>query len=223
MFYLIVALVQLLAIFIISRKTTRKIYLAIHRFSKHKQTTAYLYSILFLPGTFIHEMSHFIMALILFVPVGQIELMPEFREHRLKMGSVPIAKTDPVRRFFIGVAPFIFGTTAILGGLYAVTIHQQSNNIFLYLLLIYLIFTVSNTMFSSKKDMEGTAEFLAIVGLIVIFMIAGGVRITLFKNIPNWINEQANFFQLVNIFLLIPLIIDLAVLGIMKKDSQTDY
>src|ERR1035437_2432032 len=66
-------------------------------------------SFLFLPGIIVHELSHILVAAILFVPVGSMEFAPKRHGNAVKLGSVEIAKTDPIRRSIIGCAPFFMG------------------------------------------------------------------------------------------------------------------
>ena len=63
-----------------------------------------LFSILFFPGTLIHELAHWLMAKLLFVPTSSMEFIPQIQGGSIKLGSVSIAKTDPLRRLLIGVA-----------------------------------------------------------------------------------------------------------------------
>ena len=81
----------------------------------------FLYSILVLPGTIIHELSHWIVAEVLGVRTGQISIFPDLETgaSTRRLGSVATAKSDPFRAFLIGIAPFISGLAilAVLGTL----------------------------------------------------------------------------------------------------------
>jgi len=114
-----------------------------------------------LPGTIIHELSHWLTAELLGVPTGEITLIPRFEEGlELKMGSVAIAKKDPFRRTLIGLAPLFTGLTLISVAAYFLPFPVWSNfNLFPHSLLVIAIFLVSNTMFSSKKDLEVAVPF----------------------------------------------------------------
>lgn len=159
---------ELFLLFVLSRKTTQNISLLLYLLLRNKKAAIWGMAILFLPGTIIHEFSHAIMAFLLHVRVGEMELFPEYKDGGLKLGSVQVAKTDPFRNFFIGVAPFIFGTGILLIIIYLI---MSSGSPFTWWVLfpfLYLIFTVSNTMFSSKKDLEGAIEFFILVGVLSI-------------------------------------------------------
>lgn len=138
-----------------------------------------LYSLLFLPGVIIHELSHLLTAAILGVRTGNINIFPtEIKEDSVKMGSVMSAESDPIREFFIGLAPLISGIMIIT----IVTILQFNNNFelnVLNILLLYLIFTVSNTMFVSKED-QRSFWVLPFIGIIIIsFYYAFGTQINM--------------------------------------------
>ena len=108
-------LVELVILSLLTRRLHQHISQAVFRITKNQKTTMYVLAILFLPGTFIHEVAHFLTALVLLVPVGQPEFLPEAIEgNKIKLGSVPIAKTDPLRRFLIGIAlPANLGSTGL--------------------------------------------------------------------------------------------------------------
>ena len=196
--------IETLILYLLARRTTSKIFNLIFRLTKKHKLTTCLFALLFLPGTFVHEMSHFLFALFLLVPVGQIELMPEFQENGIKMGSVPIGKTDLVRRSLIGVAPIILGLAIILGSIFFIYQHLMLNSILALVIIGYLSFEVGNTMFSSKKDLEGIIPFLVILALFTVVLYLLGVRINL------EINSQ--IFKLADLFLLVPIAIDCLVL-----------
>lgn len=172
---------------------------------------------IFFPGTIIHELSHLLMAGLLFVPTGHIELWPKLEGDHVKLGSVAIAETDIFRRFLVGAAPFIFGTALLLGLLfYAAQNNLFANNIYI-LLLAYTSFEIGNTMFSSKKDMEGALELfgaLIFIGLVLYFL---GIRLPS-ANITGIFENPVvtQVFQQGNIYLLIPLGLDVLILLVLK-------
>ncbi|SRR5258706_9402346 len=190
MIYLILLVLEILVLFLLMRKLLPKIY---------RRLGIWLFSVLFLPGTFLHEISHFLTALFLLVPVGQIELMPERTESGLKMGSVPIGKTDPIRRTLIGVAPVIFG----LGVLFITT--PFTIPIWAH---AYIAFEVGNTMFSSKKDLEGSIIVFIVLATIISILYLMGVRIDF--------NFDYSIIQRADLFLAIPVGIDFLLLLILR-------
>ena len=201
---------EIVALFFLSRILTRELSYLFYRVFRSRKVSIWLISILFLPGTIIHEFSHALMAKLLFVYVGKMELMPQLNGESLKLGSVEIGKTDIVRNFLIGIAPFISGTIILLILLYS----AYANNIFginiFTLLILLLTFMISNTMYSSKKDMEGAIEFFLLIVAPIIVLYLLGVRFP----IPQ-INLES-YFRMGSIFLAVPLVLDIAFISISK-------
>jgi hypothetical protein len=180
-------------------------------------------SFLFLPGIIIHELSHFLIAVILFVPVGDMEFMPKANGNAIKLGSVEIGKTDPIRRSLIGFAPIFAGLSIILTAIYLFSSNFplfQNINIYLYiaiiLVIIYFLFAVSNTMFSSSRDMEGTVEIL--IALFIIFVAAYilGFRPQFSVLDKVFTGEVVAIIQRATIFLSVPIFLDLFILAFIK-------
>lgn len=180
-------------------------------------------SFLFLPGVIIHELSHLLVAVILFVPVGDMEFTPRKNESGVKLGSVQIAKTDPVRRSIIGFAPVCVGLMIVVGIVYLFSsnaVFLKDKNIYVILSVVlaitYILFAVSNTMFSSSKDMEGTVEIL-----ITLLLILGAIYILGFRPSLSFIDkiftkEVLEVIKKSAIFLLAPIAIDLFILGTIR-------
>ncbi|MBI3159051.1 MAG: hypothetical protein HYZ26_05575 [Chloroflexi bacterium] len=69
-----------------------------------------LFALLFLPGVLLHELSHYLMAKLLFVPTGRFSIFPrDLKNGMLQLGYVETAKTGLLREFFIGIAPLLAG------------------------------------------------------------------------------------------------------------------
>ena len=76
-----------------------------------------IFSFIFLPGVFLHELSHFIMAKLLGVRTGRFSLLPQsLPDGRLQLGYVETTRSDIVRDSLIGAAPLI--VMALWIGLY---------------------------------------------------------------------------------------------------------
>ena len=202
-------------LFLLSRKISKEL---------SKFLSINLLSFLFLPGVIIHELSHMLVAVILFVPVGNMEFTPKIGGGGLKLGSIEIAKTDPIRRSIIGFAPVLTGLGIIIGLTYLFANNSSIVQIIepnvmwkigIGVFIVYLIFAVSNTMFSSKRDMEGTVEIL--ITLLIIFAAAYilGFRPQLaFNNL--FTKEVLEIVRKSTIFLFAPIVIDLFILGAIK-------
>ncbi len=203
---------EFLFLFLLSRLLSRTISQFFYHFSRSQKVTIYAVAILFFPGVVIHELSHWLMAQILFVPTGKVEFLPVLRGSELKLGSVAVAQTDPIRRAIIGVAPFVIGAAILLVLLFfyqqIVFIPERLRIVFLG----YFIFEIGNTMFSSKKDLEGTVELgltLIIIGIVLYFL---GVRLPDRLIVFFLAGKVTSLISKADYLLLFPIAIDLVLI-----------
>ena len=166
-----------------------------------------VYILLFLPGTFLHELSHYIAAKLLFVRVGKFSLRPEKRETEIVLGSVAIEKTNIVKRLIIGAAPVIVGLFLIIGIVYLVVTRELTSDWRVVAFLSYFIFVVGNTMFSSKKDMEGAWKviiFSLVIGVILYLL---GLRV--------YFDADVEVLKIAGLYLLPVIAIDAGILCVL--------
>ena len=159
MINLLLFIFQLIILFLLARSFSKHFFRFWFILTKSKIWSIRLMSVFLLPGTLIHELSHWLVAEILQVPTGKMSLMPEVVDGSgVKLGSVQIARTDVFRRTLIGLAPLLIGLVLI--GLLVLVIPSdvlacRDWNCGLGIVLPLVgVFLVSNTMFSSKKDLE---------------------------------------------------------------------
>ncbi|NJC95901.1 MAG: hypothetical protein C3F07_13995 [Anaerolineales bacterium] len=152
--------------------------------------TMVAFQIIFLPGVFLHELSHFLTAKLLRVPTGRFSVIPRaLPDGRLQLGYVETARSDVVRDSLIGAAPLIVGTLVVayvsiyqldMRVLWDVLRNGQFNLFWMgigalprvrdFYLWFYLVFTVSSTMMPSESDRHAWLELVISVG--VLFAIA---------------------------------------------------
>lgn len=203
----LIFIVELFVLYFLSKKFIQKLFINIYRLVHNKEKAAVILGWIFLPGTFVHEISHFITALFLIVPVGRINLMPEIVDNGIKLGSAEVGKTDFIRGSIIGLAPLIFGGGITLYLVYFI-ISSGNINIWAVLVLVFLIFELSNTMFSSKKDLVSVLELVVFITIISVVMIY-------FKFYEPFIFMYgellgiASSVQVFSFYLLIPILIEL--------------
>lgn len=201
---ILIFLIELLILFFLSRKITQKL--------AGKLSVREL-ALLFLPGTIIHELAHVLSAGVLLVHIGEVEFMPQETPEGIKLGSAQIGHTDFIRRAIIGFAPVLLGLSIILG----VSFYFISNfngPWWSVIILLFILFEVGNTMFSSKKDMEGTAAFLVIgLSLLIACYFLG------FHQFLFWLLEQvqktAQFWQKIDLLMVLPITLDLGLFGLL--------
>lgn len=141
---------------------------------------------LLLPGIFLHEFSHILMAEVLLVKTGELKLKPELINGNLHLGSAQIALTDPLRLTLIGVAPFLGGTVT----LWLVLNYGFGDFVWYWKILSgYLLFAISNTLFSSASDLQAAA-----VPLILVILLLGLFSLTNLNLPPTLIPFLQDFF-----------------------------
>lgn len=153
-----------------------------------------LFSIVFLPGVLLHEISHYLTAKLLRVPTGRFSVLPRpLPEGKLQLGYVETYKTDVFRDALIGFAPLVTGMTVIALISYfqfeiipsTDTIKIASMNIILdtifrvysqsdFWLWFYFIFVISSTMYPSASDRRSWLSMFILLFVILLFFILLG-------------------------------------------------
>ena len=150
---------------------------------------------LLLPGVYLHESSHYLAAKILLVRVKKFDVgIGRANKQQVSLGSVQIARSDPVRESLIGAAPFLmgigaiwliaswgFGFSADLGlSLEQLTTHaREYARDWMTWLDLYLIFAVSTAMIPSESDREpwGLVLGVAVVLIAILFLLGWTPRV----------------------------------------------
>ena len=150
-----------------------------------------VYFVLLLPGVLAHELSHWITAKLLRVPVGKIRLGPSQQGGGVtRLGSVSMSRTDPLRASLIGLAPLVTGSILILIIAYYVfglPVTEELNASVLpgdlravmesylavpnFWLWVYLVFAISNAMLPSESDRQAwlTLTLYCCVAVVVLY------------------------------------------------------
>ena len=200
-----------------------------------------LYFLTLLPGIVLHELSHWAFARVLGVRTGRMQLWPSRKGGgRMRLGSVRIGQTDPFRASLIGLAPFITGCLAIyligdqiLGASTIITplfrtdfttfkanlsAYPQASDFWIW---IYVIFTISNTMFPSESDRQAWWPVVALLGAMALL----GYTFGLLEEIPavlaNAWAELVSYLAYASILTLVVNLASAAVLAITEKIVAT--
>lgn len=190
-----------------------------------------IFSLIFLPGVFLHELSHFLMAKILRVPTGGFSVLPRaLPDGRLQLGYVETARSDIVRDSLIGAAPLIAGTLVVaFVAVYRLdmrilwdTLRNGQFNLFWmglsdlprvqdFALWFYLTFAVSSTMMPSESDRHAWLNLVIAVGILFAIALLLGAGPWMLNNVApvlsNFLSSVAVIFALsaaVHAVLIVP-------------------
>ncbi len=208
--------ILLLTLYILSRIFIQRLFIFLFRIFKTRERATFVLGLIFLPGTFIHEMAHFLMALFLLVPVGRINLMPEVQERGIKLGSVEVGKTDFLRGSLIGMAPLIVG----IGIIFFIISNALSYGLltawWVTPLLIYLIFQLTHTMFASRTDTRALLELLVFLIIVCAFLLLFKIY-TPFTFLLAKTQDAGQLLQRLSVLLLIPIGVEITFLAMFRK------
>lgn len=206
-------ILEITLLFFLSRITINELFYFFRRFIHNERVIFNIITTIFLPGTILHEISHMIFAMILFLRIHSITIVPKREHDFIRLGSVIYEKTDVIRSIIVGIAP-LFGGLLFFWSIYFFKIFP-SPNIWLNIFMIYIIFTISSTMFSSSKDLQ---DLIYIIPFIFLF---GGI-VYVFNLNPvsymiSFVNAISHFIQMISMYLLIALIIQFVLIAFLKS------
>lgn len=222
-------IILVLLIYLLARKNHNLLFLLLYLWTNSKSFAINFLSFIFLPGTLIHEISHWVMATMLRVPTGELSILPKIKMsgttfakatavEEIQAGKLEIAKTDPFRHALIGLAPIFSGLAIIfvIGKLLSVSfppttyLPAQAGNLQpITFVGIYLLFVVSSSMFSSRKDLETMVIALPVTLVVILMLNYIGLRI-LFD--PGLVDKIVKILTELNGYLIVCGIVDLFVL-----------
>ena len=222
---------MLVPLIFLQRLLHREIQAVFLILSRDARITMTIFQLIFLPGVFLHESSHFLMAKILGVPTGRFSILPRpLPNGRLQLGYVETARADIVRDSLIGGAPLITGTICVA---YIAFYHMEMQvlldvlrkgqlNLFWmgiralptvqdFYLWFYLAFAVSSTMMPSESDRHAWLELVIAVGVLFSLILLVGAGPWVWKNITplisNFLASVAVIFGLstiIHVMLVLP-------------------
>ncbi len=200
------------ALLLLSKWITRHIQGLGYLLSGDGRVALVLYFLVILPGVLVHELSHAVAALLLWVPVRRfsIGLRSKGKSGQVSLGSVDIADTDALRSSLIGLAPLIAGCgiTLLIGrhianveslplfgspGLWRqVRLAYRTPDFWLW---VYLLLAIGNAMLPSAADRSSWGVALAFVGFIGAALYFSGLLEGVFATIARWAAGTASLLS----------------------------
>lgn len=170
---LLFVVISLLVLLLTKKKMTTDLGRLVHHLGGSQHSAIVVWSVIFLPGTIIHEISHFLIAALTGARTGKIEIFPEYLEdeidkkyNHIALGSVQTQKLNPLRGFLVGIAPFVSGIALLIWLSSLLQVSFASGNTWIFILEGYLFFTIANSFFPSWPDIKQTLPFV-IISLVV--------------------------------------------------------
>ena len=195
----------------------------------------WLYALLMLPGTVLHELSHAGAATLMMVEVHAFDLSPSRDEESITLGTVETDRPDILRRTVVGLAPLFIGTVAVLvisalafdlnqvyaalvAGKWPDALHILTASIAHWWdwLAVYLVFAISASMFPSPDDLPRGPRIA--VSLLPI-LLAGGVDLGA-SFWPWLVNATNTAFRWLVLIFAFTLVIDLPILLLLTASTE---
>src|SRR3990170_4820904 len=189
---------------------------------QNQKAAIWILAFIFLPGTIVHELSHFLLATLFRVPTGHISIFPNFKhiekgKQDISMGHIQIAQTGPFRHTLIGIAPLFVGLSLLyfIAHLFFPNNLQQMTNdqLLMTALGAYFLFSISLTMFTSRSDLRSFIFVAPVVILLTIALFLAGIRISVTRSLSETLG---GIIQRLNFSLAVSAVIDAAILLLMR-------
>ena len=193
LFALLIFAVSLLALAGLSRLISLRIHATVYLLTRAEGLAVAAYFLLMLPGVFVHEAAHWVVAKFLGLRPGKFTVWPKRHGRMVTLGSVTMRSGGIWLDSLVGIAPLVAGTALVallsrnlfsaaqldqmirkpdavgwldaLGGAVA-----RPDSV----LQLYLIFTIANGMMPSAPDREPIKPVLVYIALAAaVYLIAG--------------------------------------------------
>lgn len=213
-FQLVLLPIQSVVLYLISRRSIYELSSVFRHVVKSRTVHFWFLTIFFLPGTILHEMSHFLVASALGLRVRDLQIFPRFEEGNIRLGQVLYEKRDVFRGIVVGVAPF-FGGLGFFLVLYYFKLFPSS--VWGYNLLFgYLVYTVSTMMFSSKQDLKDAVFIIPFILLIAVVFYILNIRIDVAIGNAKFVRGAVNLLKHLNLYLFIAFALNIGLIALIK-------
>ena len=205
---------QAIILFFLSRQTINQFFYFLRRYINNEQAVFSIVTIFFLPGTILHELSHMLVATLLLHRVREVNIFPKWQGNYIKLGSVIYEKKDVIRSIFIGIAPFFFGIY-----FFWFIAHFKlfpSQTLIINIVMLYLVYVVSSTMFSSKQDLVDVVYIIPVFIVIGFIFYVFDIKIGTLPGINTIVLAVSDFLRTVNLYLFYSLILNITLIILLK-------
>jgi len=177
-------ILSLLILYFTKTWLTKLISGLIHQIGGDRNGVIWFWSIVFLPGTVIHEISHFLVAAATGARTGKIEIFPEFLDDEeesrgVALGSVQTQKLNPIQGFLVGMAPFFSGIILLFWLSQLTKENYLSSNYLSFFTSLYFFFVIANSFFPSWADIRQTIPMVIISLVTILALWSFGVGFSL--------------------------------------------
>lgn len=217
-------LATLVILQVLQRSLHREIQAVFLIITRSPNLTIGVFSLLFFPGVFLHELSHLVMAKLLGVHTGKFSLLPQVMpDGRLQLGYVEAASSDYFRDSLVGVAPLISGIVFIAFAANSYlhltilwdTLRNAQWSLFLmglqalptvpdFWVWFYGTFAVSTTMMPSESDRHAWLPLGLVSVILLVVAILAGAGPWMLLNIAPAFNQ---FLRVTALILLVSIIV----------------
>jgi hypothetical protein len=229
--WLLVALVLLV---FLQRTLHREIQAFFLILTRRPGLTQVIFALIFLPGVFLHELSHFFVAKLLGVTTGNFSLIPQAQPNgKLRLGYVETASGGFIRDALIGAAPLVTGCLFVAyvaiyqlhllplwdfvrlsewGGFWSgLMAAPKASDFWLW---FFLTFTISSTMMPSASDRQAWLPFGLLGGVLIGVAILAGAGAWMLENLAppfnSFLRALALIFSLsgvLHVILILPFLL----------------
>ncbi len=171
--YILAYFALLILLSVLTHHSFQTLYLFLYKITRSDFIAKVGITILFFPGTVVHEMSHFFAAMLMNLRVRSANVLPVFEEDGIKLGTVVYERKDPFRGILVGIAP-LFGGVAASWGLVALLYLPVASSLLTQVAIYYLLFTITSMQFSSRQDLIDAVWLIPmIIGIAILIYIFG--------------------------------------------------
>lgn len=206
LFTLIAFVAALFALYILSRQVSLQLQTVVYFLTGSSDMAVLFLFLVLMPGIFVHEAAHWLMARLLGLKTGKFRVWPKTQGRTIGMGQVSVQQGGVWRDSLVGLAPLLIGSflvTLIAGQIFqagTVTTALNSGGVMDVIsaftnalrapdgaLWAYALFAVANAMMPSASDREPVKPLLLYLALAVAIYIVLDFPPDPFTSALNWL------------------------------------